>query len=685
MPKAPSYGVQTHLETSSLDEAAVAAERLRRLVSECGVQPHKVEELIRDLPPKSFADDLIDYYFEEINFTRYPIFESAFRTSYEALVSKAHRPHALDVVFLPLVFVVLAISVHLAPDTLVGDAKQRRLTSQRYYWSARRSMLIAASIGESLELVIARLLAARYLTIIRRIVESWNVLGTAVRTGMSLGLHRDGTKLGLDPFQTEYRRRVWAYLYHADRAYALVLGRPHSIQDDFCDTLPPSNTDDSFLSSQSIVLPKDPPLSQPTVMTFVVLRHALSRIIGHIVSHFQQVKPTHYSDVLGLDDELQRFIRTLPPHYSLNPDKSLDETHRFIPVHRFLIVSEVFFIRISLHRPYMLRKLDSDRFAFSRRACFDSAISDFAVRQDFRQHVPASVIKRVRGGYREFQSAMIAGIYLALEPHGSDASTMHKILDTFLSNYVSDPDETTIRELKIIELLKNKSLSVAAGGPIQSPVPRKATPLPSEKGATSGSGSWPTAPQTPTSVATSTTVGHDGPPEASILLELGQPRQSLTNSPDTRTMAMTPASLAQAASATSPRSSWPPRPTTAVRISSQTEASFRYTTAPDISNGSPLDEEESAQRLLDHWVNNAQVDSVGGGSFGIGSFDVSNILPSAWSTTRDIDGDGSLGPFSQSDSLDASGASPSGIGDAHADYSYWENLVEHIRASGGIS
>lgn len=276
-------------------------------------------------------------------------------------------------------------------------------------------MLIASSVGESIDLVIARLLAARYLTFQRRIAESWNVIGTAVRTGMSLGLHRDGTKLGLDPFQTEYRRRVWAYLYHADRAYALVLGRPHSIQDDFCDTLPPSNADDSFLSAQPVVLPKDQPLEQPTKITFVILRHALSRVIGHIVTHFQQVKPTHYSDVLNLDNELQSFVKALPPHYSLNPDKSLDETHPFIPIHRFLITSEVFFIRISLHRPYMLRKLDSDRFAFSRRACFDSAMSDFTVRDALWRQVPVHVIKRIRGGYRQFQSAMIAGIYLVIE------------------------------------------------------------------------------------------------------------------------------------------------------------------------------------------------------------------------------------------------------------------------------
>jgi hypothetical protein len=37
--------------------------------------------------------------------------------------------------FLPLLFVVLAISVRLAPEDIAGDAHTRRLVSLRYYWS----------------------------------------------------------------------------------------------------------------------------------------------------------------------------------------------------------------------------------------------------------------------------------------------------------------------------------------------------------------------------------------------------------------------------------------------------------------------------------------------------------------------------------------------------------------------
>lgn len=275
--------------------------------------------------------------------------------------------------------------------------------------------MIAAAVGEALELVLARLLISRYLTTDRRISESWNTLGTAVRTALALGLHRDGAKLGLDGFQTEYRRRIWSYLYHADRSHALVLGRPPSVQDDFCDAVPPVNADDGFLMAPHVKIPSGLPLSHPTPMTFAILRVALARIIGKIVRHFQQVKPTHYNDVISLDEELTNFIDTLPPHYALEPDTSLDATLPFVPPHRFLIVTEVFFVRISLHRPYMLRKLDSDRFAYSRTACFQSAQKDWEIRQAFKRNTHTDVLRCLGGAYREFQSAMISGISLAIE------------------------------------------------------------------------------------------------------------------------------------------------------------------------------------------------------------------------------------------------------------------------------
>jgi hypothetical protein len=248
-----------------------------------------------------------------------------------------------------------------------------------------------------------------------------------------------------------------SYLYHADRSYALVLGRPNAIQDDYTSTLPPLNVEDDATLNH-IQCP--PPLSTPTRMTFVILRHTLASIIGRMVHHFQQVKRrSGYSDVLELDKELMRFVGTLPPHYSMEPDTSLDHTLTFLPVHRCLLITEILFVRISLHRPYLLRRLNSDRYVHSRKACFASALQDFRVRQAFRAAIPSdSSPASHSNAYREFQTAMIAGIYLVLEPSGPDANLMHIIMDTFMADHEGLPelDDTTRRELKIIEFLKAK-------------------------------------------------------------------------------------------------------------------------------------------------------------------------------------------------------------------------------------
>ncbi len=43
-----------------------AAENLKSLVQDCGVSPHKLSELLQELPPQRFSDVLIDYYFSQM-------------------------------------------------------------------------------------------------------------------------------------------------------------------------------------------------------------------------------------------------------------------------------------------------------------------------------------------------------------------------------------------------------------------------------------------------------------------------------------------------------------------------------------------------------------------------------------------------------------------------------------------
>lgn len=117
------------------------------------------------------------------------------------------------------------------------------------------------------------------------------------------------------------------------------------VQDNYTSTPPPLNIDAELPSPQ---LQNPPPLSVATPMSFVILRHHLAEIIGRIVNHFQQTKkPSLYADALKLDAELMSFMDNLPAHFALNPDTSLDQENPSIPSHRFLLITELYFIRIS--------------------------------------------------------------------------------------------------------------------------------------------------------------------------------------------------------------------------------------------------------------------------------------------------------------------------------------------------
>ncbi|KAJ7591047.1 hypothetical protein C8J56DRAFT_934541 [Mycena floridula] len=604
-----------------------AADNLKTLVQECGVSPHKISELLQELPPVRSSDVLIDYYFRTINWTRYPISEQDFRAAYMSICKLNAQGLGIgspnDVRFLSLLFVVLAIAVRLAPEDVAGDSRTRRVTSLRYYWSSRRSLLIAAAIQpDSLDVVLTRLLSARFLTFDRRITECWSQLGAAVRTAQALGFHRDGAAMGMEASAVEYRRRIWSYLYHADRSYALVLGRPHSIQDDYTSTQAPSNIEDE---SPAAYNRPAPPLSTPTPMTFVILRHHLATIIGRIVHHFQKVRTaTHYSEVTALDDELLKFIMHLPPHYALEPDRSLDESFSFIPVHRFLLITEILFVRTSLHRPYILRKLNSDRYSRSRAACFESAIKDFEVRQAFRQAARKETRESLSNAYREFQTAMISGIYLVLDPMGKHADAMHTILDSFTSEHegMREIDETTRRELKTIEFLKSRALQ-------------------RQSSVTMTNGSSENPAHVLLSLQNSTPVNHNSFPSLFNL-------SSMDSTPQSPTMNY---------GASGSISSSP----TFHRL--QHSAPGEYAQSPTTSGSPSADDESTAQSLLDHWCNtvsNAPVDAPSGLSWGgPGGADFLGWVGSA----------PSIG-----------GADPSLLGRLDgSEWNYWEALVNQIQ------
>lgn len=395
----------------------------------------------------------------------------------------------------------------------------------------------------------------------------------------------------------------------------MILGRPMSILDEYSSTLPPLNLD------YDMTLPMDdpPPLSSPTPMTFVLLRHDLAKIMGGIVHHFQQVqRPSHYSEVLRLDDELTAYMEKLPPHFSYQHDKSLDDKLPFLVTHRFLLLTEVMFVKITLHRPYLLR---SDRYIQSRNACFDAALKYFNIRQDFRAFKDSQMSTFITTHFREFQTAMIAAIYLILNPNGPDVPTMNAIVDVFLQDHQDKQymDETTAREVKTIEFLKSKAAQRADG-------------MPSD----------------------SSHSPEDPPNDAHLLL--GLHRSKIPGNNATR------------------NATQPTTPTSTQTTSAPLTANLFALQASPTNGGNSPNEDLTAQSLLDHWCNSISASSL------MDESGVATGLP--WNITLGADDQtGWLAP----NSLSMVSPQPWTSAGTGSDLSYWQTLVDQIRTGTGIS
>ncbi|RSH92528.1 hypothetical protein EHS25_008944 [Saitozyma podzolica] len=386
----------------------------------------------------------LNHYFKFENQLRYPIHEAAFRQALDMIYAhsgSAEGPSLACIKNLPLVFIVLAQTAMGAGEELFGDERTRRSTSHKWYWSS--TQIASAIQPESLELVLTHLLTSMYLILVldRRLTEAWSTLALSVRAAQAIGCHRDGSSMDLNPFDTEYRRRVWSYVYHAEKHYALILGRPPAINEAYVDAHEPSNVDLEGIKPGQPIVSK--PLTQPTTATFHILRRRFAQILGKIGHHFQKKHElATYHEVETLDDEILDFVNDLPPHFRLeDPDTSLDHVHLYIALHRYAIGTEIALTRILLH-------FWNVKYMLSRNACFDSAKLDFRLvsSMDISKLTSAAKLSPPTPAKAwHFVHGSISGIH---------ADEMRLILTTFLDRHPVDKQsnkpQTSQKEVAIM-------------------------------------------------------------------------------------------------------------------------------------------------------------------------------------------------------------------------------------------
>jgi transcription factor-like protein len=112
--------------------------------------------------------------------------------------------------------------------------------------------------------------------------------GIAVRLARKMGLHRDGTSLGLSPFETEMRRRLWWHIVHVDFRTSDVIGAKPSLDLFDGDTTMPLNVADEDLSPNMV----NPPPERNGITPI-----AICRIRCEIIDFMRKFSTSAPSDV----------------------------------------------------------------------------------------------------------------------------------------------------------------------------------------------------------------------------------------------------------------------------------------------------------------------------------------------------------------------------------------------------
>ncbi|CRL27261.1 Fungal transcriptional regulatory protein, N-terminal [Penicillium camemberti] len=422
----------------------------------------QVWDLLGLLPRnKVTVDRLIEKFLTEINWAIDTVHPDTFRSQFAEFWGRKFgfdEIAGVDLRWLALLFIILAFSVLLDGPTTSSPEKRKESeeASLRFYWAARRAIVISPSFhGESLDLVRAGLMVTRYLLYTRQVTESWLTISFAMRMAQAQGMHIDGEKWGLSRKATETRRRLWSNLYLLDKTIALALGRPYAISDHMCLIKAPENVWLDGLTDEESSTATAHELSYPTMSTVTILGSGLGKIAGEIQDRCFGLYPASYDMVIEMDNKLVAWKEQLPPYFAVeDPELSLDDSYTFLPWHRLYLHSTFHFARITLHRPYLLRESITNRFSLSHEACISSASSDLKIRLQSLNYGTSENMRWTLGTHNMFNSAFILGIIAVRRPIAPQTAAILNDLEEYCERLRKDVwlNEFGLAEVKVVEL-----------------------------------------------------------------------------------------------------------------------------------------------------------------------------------------------------------------------------------------
>ncbi|KAF9880270.1 C6 zinc finger protein [Colletotrichum karsti] len=266
----------------------------------------------------------------------------------EAASNPGTLPHNVEA----LLFAVYSMSVVAMTEeecrNVLGSSTNAAF---RRFASGTRRSLFRAEFLKSHDLTTLQALVLHMMSIQGRcnIHGAWILNGICVRIAQKMGLHRDGELLGLPPFETEMRRRIWWQIFMLDCKFSMISGLSQSLLPRPSDCKLPKNLNDADLHTGATERYKD--REGPTEMVMPLLIYQ----IGHCMRQQPDIEALMlYNELSTLSSgrkskvqsaQIGSFIKTLQDRLNgvidKNSDPSAGPVHEFASLIKSLILQKV--------------------------------------------------------------------------------------------------------------------------------------------------------------------------------------------------------------------------------------------------------------------------------------------------------------------------------------------------------
>ncbi|KAI1383437.1 mitogen-activated protein kinase [Hypoxylon trugodes] len=176
---------------------------------------------------------------------------------------------------------------------------------QRYHFVARQA-LVNASFLKATDMSILQALVL-FLIPCRHSYDSntyWILTGVAVRLAQRMGLHRDGEKLGMSPFDVQMRRRLFYQLLPLEGIASQMVGVQISPPPDTWNTQQPLNINDDQIWPGMTEAPKEQ--KGATEMLFCLSRSSIGRFFAKAGKPANSTGPSQFKDLSEADEVIRQ-------------------------------------------------------------------------------------------------------------------------------------------------------------------------------------------------------------------------------------------------------------------------------------------------------------------------------------------------------------------------------------------